>query len=197
MMIHILSLIRSLVLTPMQLTTQFRVPRLHFEQLAYIKALMSSALWNHGSFIERLKDELAREWLVGDPVATEALGTLIFSSEVGEPSQHPALQIASNLDRYLAEAVEMDGGYVDYYRAMWSNRSRNRRTMCRVIKGFHILEENALQFDILLNEKCPKLMHRPLETWALTKKLESMAMVIELGFELNLYERHETLFMYW
>jgi hypothetical protein len=159
---------------------------------------MSSALWNSGSFIERLKDEMAKEWLVGDPIATEALGTLIFSSnEVAESSQHPALQIASSLDTFLVEAVEMDGGYVDYYRAMWSNRSRNRRTMCRVINGFHILEQNAPQFDNVINEKCPKVMRRPLETWALTKKLESMAMVIELGFELNLYDAHETLFMYW
>jgi hypothetical protein len=159
---------------------------------------MSAQLWNLGSFTERLKDELAHEWLVGDLIAAEALTSFFFQSiDTGESSQHPALQLATKLEPYLSETVEMDGGYVDYFRAMWSNRSRFRRTMCHVIKGFQILEQNAPQFDIVINEKCPNVIPRPLETWALTKKLEAMAMVIELGFELKLYEPHEIPFMYW
>src|ERR1700742_4302545 len=115
---------------------------------------MSGALWNLGSLTERLRDELAQEWLTGDEIAMEAITTLSFgSSEAENFTTHPALQIAASLDTFITEAVEMDGGYMDYFRALWSNRSRCRRTMCHVVKGFYILERSSAQFDNVLQER--------------------------------------------
>ncbi|KAI9880490.1 MAG: hypothetical protein M1830_002842 [Pleopsidium flavum] len=183
------------------LTFQSRKP----QPSVYIRALLQSILFGEMKILgtmsikQLLFDDLSEIVLPADLLLDSQ------NSEVELPKD-PRFQIAKRMDIFVARAGQ---SYIEVLRALNMNRSRIRRTLCHTVTDWDNLQLDAEELDIELrpytNEK-PVLDSRlsdepmfsfPLSSWAYYHKLHQMDSVVQLGFELEVYQPDELAGMYW
>jgi N-alpha-acetyltransferase 35, NatC auxiliary subunit len=101
--------------------------------------------------------------------------------------------------------------YLDILRAFCQNRSRVRRTLCHSIQDWETVQVDAEDIDQLLqvqideepvsysniNGGTDPAYSLPLSSWAYLYKLRLMEWIVQLGFELEIYQSDELAGMYW
>ncbi|CAK7227713.1 N-alpha-acetyltransferase, non-catalitic subunit [Sporothrix bragantina] len=100
--------------------------------------------------------------------------------------------------------------YLEIFRTLCQNRSRSRRMMCHILQEWEQVQMDAEEIDNLvqsaLNEipgnsllagNSPAENSLPLSSWAFLYKIRLMEWVVQLGFELEIYQPDELAGMYW
>jgi N-alpha-acetyltransferase 35, NatC auxiliary subunit len=127
------------------------------------------------------------------------------NDEIEVPTD-PRFNIASRIEIFRSRAA---GTYLDILRTMCQNRCRIRRTLCHTIVDWDNLQLDAEEIDQELREftKEEPIMEPnvsrepiyafPLSSWSYFYKLRQMEWVVQMGFELEMYQPDELATMYW
>ncbi|KAF2097503.1 Mak10-domain-containing protein [Rhizodiscina lignyota] len=113
---------------------------------------------------------------------------------------NPRYEMAQLIDSFTSKALPDFGGYMDFWRALTSNRCRLRRQLTHVILGLDELQREAEDMDSMLEtfvDDADSNMEEPLFRWAYHQKLRVMQWIVQLGFELDVYLTDELAGMYW
>lgn len=126
-----------------------------------------------------------------------------------EAVNDPRFAVAHQMEVFRQRAAQ---SYLDVFRAFCQNRCRVRRTLCHAIQDWEAVQADAEEVDQLLqiaiDEKpmnyqplgsgSASLSHSlPLSSWAYLYKLRLMEWIVQLGFELEVYQSDELAGMYW
>ncbi|KAI1084367.1 Mak10-domain-containing protein [Whalleya microplaca] len=116
----------------------------------------------------------------------------------------PRHQTAAQMDIFRQRVAEC---YLDIFRIFCQNRCRVRRTLCHSIQEWDMLQVDVEEIDQLLQvalDEKPLTTERgeigyalPLSSWAYLYKLRQMEWIVQLGFELEIYQTDELAGMYW
>jgi hypothetical protein len=128
-----------------------------------------------------------------------------LNDEVELPSD-PRHQMANQMEVFRARAA---GSYLDILRTICQNRCRIRRTLCRLVADWEILQLDAEELDVDLRQYTKEEPIRdreissdpvysfPLSSWSYFYKLRQMEWLVQMGFELDVYQPDELATMYW
>ncbi|KAI1472102.1 Mak10-domain-containing protein [Daldinia caldariorum] len=121
-----------------------------------------------------------------------------------EVTTDPRHQIAAQMEIFRQRVAEC---YLDIFRIFCQNRCRVRRTLCHSIQEWDMLQVDVEEIDHLLQvalDEKPLTTDRgnvgfslPLSSWAYLYKLRQMEWIVQLGFELEVYQTDELAGMYW
>ena len=129
-----------------------------------------------------------------------------------EATQDPRFHIAQQMELFRQRAAQP---YLDILRTFCQNRCRVRRTLCHTIRAWDNLQADAEEIDQVLHRKTQELLARgqqdfssppttsadlnawPLSAWTYLYKLRQMEWIVQLGFELEVYQPDEFAGMYW
>ena len=125
-----------------------------------------------------------------------------------EAPQDPRFRIAEHMERFRQRAAPV---YFEILRVLCLNRCRVRRTLVHLIREWDGLHADAEQLDQLLKQltgeepmaitisgNAPTPMESlPLSSWTCLHKLRLMSWFVQLGFELDVYQKDELAGMYW
>ncbi|KAI0162624.1 Mak10 subunit, NatC N-terminal acetyltransferase-domain-containing protein [Pestalotiopsis sp. NC0098] len=117
---------------------------------------------------------------------------------------HPRHQTAAQMEVFRQRVADC---YLDLYRIFCQNRCRVRRTLCHSIQEWDLLQADVEEIDNLLQhvldeqpytaQNGPVGYSLPLSSWAYLYKLRQMEWIVQLGFELSVYQVDELAGMYW
>ena len=127
-----------------------------------------------------------------------------------EAVQDPRFAIAQHMEVFRQKAAQP---FLDILRTFCQNRCRVRRTLCHTIRSWDSLQADAEEMDQMLHAKTQELLSKglnflsvttssPDNTWSLSAwtylyKLRQMEWIVQLGFELEVYQPDELAGMYW
>lgn len=126
-----------------------------------------------------------------------------------EAINDPRFAIAHQMEVFRQRAAQ---SYLDVFRAFCQNRCRVRRTLCHAIQDWEAVQADAEEVDqllqVALDEKSmvyqplgsgssSRTYSLPLSSWAYLYKLRLMEWIVQLGFELEVYQPDELAGMYW
>ncbi|UKZ80464.1 hypothetical protein TrVFT333_008225 [Trichoderma virens FT-333] len=126
-----------------------------------------------------------------------------------EAVQDPRYAMAQQMELFRARAAQP---FLDILRTTCQNRCRVRRTLCHLLRDWESLQVDAEEIDQILQVKVKEqpTMHwpsmssggvesysLPLSSWTYLYKLRQMEQIIQLGFELEVYQSDELAGMYW
>lgn len=115
-------------------------------------------------------------------------------------------KMADKMEIFRSRAA---GSYLDILRTICQNRCRIRRTLCHTIADWDILQLDAEELDIQLREFTKEIpVHDKdisdepiyafaLSSWAYFYKLRQMEWIVQMGFELEVYQPDELATMYY
>ncbi|KAF3067484.1 N-alpha-acetyltransferase 35, NatC auxiliary subunit [Daldinia childiae] len=116
----------------------------------------------------------------------------------------PRHQTSAQMEIFRQRVAEC---YLDVFRIFCQNRCRVRRTLCHNIQEWDMLQVDVEEIDQLLQvalDERPLITDRgsigfslPLSSWAYLYKLRQMEWIVQLGFELEVYQTDELAGMYW
>ncbi|KAK8094380.1 hypothetical protein PG997_001065 [Apiospora hydei] len=173
------------------------------QPLVFIRTMTQGLLFKdmivlgHHSIRRILDDDLA---IVVLPSARQ----LDPANDTIEVPTDPRHQLAVQMETFRQRAAEC---YLDLYRIFCQNRCRVRRTLCHSIQQWDHLQADVEEIDgllqVCLDEKSlttsmGNIGHSlPLSSWAYLYKLRQMEWIVQLGFELDVYQPDELAGMYW
>lgn len=143
-----------------------------------------------------LDDDLSIITLPGSPWLDR------INDEVEAP-QDPRFTIAQQMELFRQRAAQP---FLDILRTFCQNRCRVRRTLCHTVRAWDSLQVDAEEIDIILQGKSQErtVAHRSVDSYALSLsswtylyKLHQMEWIVQLGFELEVYQVDELAGMYW
>ncbi|MCJ1249982.1 hypothetical protein MMC30_007208 [Trapelia coarctata] len=124
-----------------------------------------------------------------------------------EAPHDPRFQISEKMNKFVAH---VDLLFLDFIRCLNMNRSRTRRMLCHIVYDWEVFQLDAEEVDVDLREltrEKPLLSSQgpdaeevwsfPLSSWVYYHKLRQMEWVVQLGFELQIYQDSELAGMYW
>ncbi|KAL7624768.1 N-alpha-acetyltransferase, non-catalitic subunit [Parahypoxylon ruwenzoriense] len=118
----------------------------------------------------------------------------------------PRHQTAAQMEIFRQRVAEC---YLDIFRIFCQNRCRARRMLCHSIQEWDLLQADVEETDQLLQvalDERPLTLEGgnislgfslPLSSWAYLYKLRQMEWIVQLGFELEVYQTDELAGMYW
>ncbi|KXJ96541.1 Mak10 subunit, NatC N-terminal acetyltransferase-domain-containing protein [Microdochium bolleyi] len=181
------------------LTLQARKPQPHI----YIRTLLQNLLFHEmrvlGSYSIRqiIDHDLSILVLPNSKQLDRAYDEIEVTSD-------PRHQIAAQMEVFRQRVAEP---YLDVFRILCQNRCRVRRTLCHSIQEWDMLQVDVEGIDQLLQialEDKPLVMESgsvlyslPLSSWSFLYKLRQMEWIVQLGFELDVYQSDELAGMYW
>ncbi|KAI8959493.1 Mak10-domain-containing protein [Daldinia sp. FL1419] len=173
------------------------------QPLVYIRSLLQNLLFNEmvvlGNYSIRqiIDHDLS---IVVMPCAPQ----IDPSHDTIEVPTDPRHQIAAQMEIFRQRVAEC---YLDVFRIFCQNRCRVRRTLCHNIQEWDMLQADVEEIDQLLQialDEQPLTTDRgsigfslPLSSWAYLYKLRQMEWIVQLGFELEVYQTDELAGMYW
>ncbi|KAI1493037.1 Mak10 subunit, NatC N-terminal acetyltransferase-domain-containing protein [Biscogniauxia mediterranea] len=173
------------------------------QPLVFIRTLLQSLLFKEmvvlGSYSIRqiLDHDLSLTVLPCSPYIDPA------NDNIEVPSD-PRHQTAAQMEIFRQRVAE---SYLDIFRIFCQNRCRVRRTLCHSIQEWDMLQADVEEIDNLLQinlDEKPLQTERgeigyalPLSSWAYLYKLRQMEWIVQLGFELSVYQPDELAGMYW
>ncbi|KAK9761882.1 N-alpha-acetyltransferase, non-catalitic subunit [Basidiobolus ranarum] len=90
--------------------------------------------------------------------------------------------------------------FIDTFKVYCQNRSRQRRVMCKLLREWETLQEEAEHIDEqfhLIFKYDPSSLPFFYSSWVYHRKLNLMVQIAQLGFDLELFAEHEYLMVYW
>jgi len=154
---------------------------------------MQGLLFKDGSIYNHTSH---RDLLLGDIRSLVLPGSELLAAEnwrVEAPSS-PRYEIARLLDDFVSRSMEE---YLNLYRMPLQNRCRVRRTFAQSIAILDSLQAMAEDYDADILDICQSSVlngavptshdFSPLTAWVFYHKLHAMEIVIEMGFELEVY----------
>lgn len=123
-----------------------------------------------------------------------------------EVTHDPRHNMAIRMETFRARAA---GSYLDILRGICQNRCRIRRTLFHTIVDWDNLQLDAEELDHELRKFTKEvpiadpeisdspIYEYPLSSWAYFYKLRQMEWMIQMGFELEIYQPDEFASMYW
>jgi N-alpha-acetyltransferase 35, NatC auxiliary subunit len=123
-----------------------------------------------------------------------------------EVPHNPRFNMASRMEIFRSRAA---GSYLDILRTICQNRCRIRRTLCHTIADWDNLQFDSEELDQELRQftkeeaiQDPDISNDPiyafpLSSWAYFYKLRQMEWIVQMGFELEVYQPDELAGMYW
>jgi hypothetical protein len=123
-----------------------------------------------------------------------------------EVTTDPRHIIASKMEMFRSRAAS---SYLDILRTICQNRCRIRRTLCHTVADWDNLQLDAEELDQDLRQytmeepivdpeiSSDPIYSFPLSSWAYFYKLRSMELIVQMGFELEIYQPDELARMYW
>jgi hypothetical protein len=169
------------------------------EPWTYPRACLATPLFtcDDAGFEQLLRRDLENFVFAGSEVLDPINWTI--EAPQGESSvPDPRFQLAKTINQFTQIAVRMPGGYVDYFRALTSNRCRVRRNLTHVVAALEDLQTRETeQLDATLHNWTKNTLQYPLSTWIYLQKLRAMEWTVQLGFELDIYLPDELAGMYW
>ncbi|KAI9823326.1 MAG: hypothetical protein M1832_002550 [Thelocarpon impressellum] len=171
----------------------------------YVRALLQSLLFSEMKVLGRMS---VKQLLFDDLAETVMPADQILDPENWdvEAPQDPRFVIAKKMDLFVMRATQ---SYLDLFRSLCQNRSRVRRTLCHTIEDWDTLQLEAEELDIELQSLTKEepyidrpdfpnpIFAFPLSSWAYHHKLQQMEWIVQLGFELDVYQLDELGGMYW
>ncbi|KAA8573598.1 hypothetical protein EYC84_005181 [Monilinia fructicola] len=123
-----------------------------------------------------------------------------------EVTHDPRFHMAQRMELFRSRAANT---YIDLLRTMCQNRCRIRRTLCHTIVDWDNLQLDGEEIDQELREftkeeaftdlniSSDPIYAFPLSSWAYYYKLRQMEWIVQLGFELQIYQSDELSGMYY
>ncbi|KAI0456014.1 Mak10-domain-containing protein [Xylaria acuta] len=113
-------------------------------------------------------------------------------------------RVASAMEVFRQRIADV---YLDLLRILCQNRCRARRLLCHHIQEWDIMETDVGEIEERLQEPLREVSqgayqgeeptYLPLSSWAYLYKLRQMEWVVQLGFELRVYQPDELMGMYY
>lgn len=177
------------------------------QPLVYIRTLLQNFLFSDMMILGSLS---IRQIVDNDLSIVVLPGSRLLDrvNDTIEVPHDPRFAMAHQMEVFRQRATQ---SYLDIFRAFCQNRSRVRRTLCHAIQDWETVQVDAEGIDQLLQiqlEEQP-MVHQtlgagsdlayslPLSSWAYLYKLRLMEWIVQLGFELDIYQADELAGMYW
>ncbi|OAA59319.1 Mak10 subunit, NatC N(alpha)-terminal acetyltransferase [Cordyceps fumosorosea ARSEF 2679] len=181
------------------------------QPLVYVRTLLQTFLFDEMKIVGRmsirqlLDDDLSIITLPASPL-------LARSNDEIEVVQDVRFTMSQQMEYFRERAAQP---FLDILRTFCQNRCRIRRTLCHLIRDWETLQVDAEDIDHVLQVKTKErpVVHRPsmmsssnrpvesytlaLSSWTYLYKLRLMETVVQLGFELEVYQPDEHAAMYW
>ncbi|KAI1341668.1 Mak10-domain-containing protein [Xylariaceae sp. FL0016] len=116
----------------------------------------------------------------------------------------PRHQTAAQMEIFRQRVAD---AYFDLFRIFCLNRCRLRRSLCHHIQEWDMVQQDVEEIDQLLQINLDEKILQtergdlgyalPLSSWAYLYKLRQMEWIVQLGFELSVYQPDELAGMYW
>lgn len=204
----------SLMVSPQKMITYFRLQFQTFvamfqarkpQPAVYIRTSLQRYLFGDMmvlgtmSIRQLLDDDLASVVLPSDILLDRG------NDDIELPTD-PRFNMAQRMEIFRARAAQ---SYLDIFRTLCQNRCRIRRTLCHLVPDWDNLQLDGEELDIELRQftmeqpvvdrtisRAPVYAF-PLSSWAYFHKLRLMELIVQMGFELSIYQPEELASMYW
>ncbi|KAI4253463.1 MAG: hypothetical protein LQ352_003678 [Teloschistes flavicans] len=171
----------------------------------YIRCLLQSLIFHDMKILgsvtitKLIFDDLEELTLPADVLLDPANGDV-------EAPHDPRFQIAQAMREHV---LRIGDPFLDMFRALCMNRSRMRRMLCHLIVDWENVQLEAENLDMKLRNytgerpltdgeaTAAEVWSFPLSSWAYYYKLRQMEWIIQMGFELRIYQNDELSGMYW
>ncbi|KAK9441947.1 Mak10 subunit, NatC N(alpha)-terminal acetyltransferase [Metarhizium brunneum] len=178
------------------------------QPMVYVRTLLQTFLFNA---MEILGSMSIRQLLDDDlSIITLPANTFLDrDNDEIEAVHDPRFVMSQQMELFRQKAAQP---FLDIFRTACQNRCRVRRTLCHLIRDWENLQVDAEDIDQILQIKTkePPLLQRstlglspvetyslPLSSWTYLYKLQQMEAIVQLGFELEVYQADELAGMYW
>ncbi|CAK7202280.1 N-alpha-acetyltransferase, non-catalitic subunit [Sporothrix eucalyptigena] len=184
------------------LTFQAKKP----QPLAYIRTLVQSFIFAENIM---LGEHSIRE-IMDDDLAIVVLPANMLLDPLNdevEAVHDPRFALAKQMEEFRIRCFP---AYLEIFRTLCQNRSRSRRMMCHILQEWEQVQIDVEEIDnlvqsaldeipgnSLLSGNSPADNPLPLSSWAFLYKIRLMEWVVQLGFELEIYQADELAGMYW
>ena len=174
--------------------------------MVYARSLLQTFIFSDMEILgtmsirQLLDDDLSIITLPASPLLDRA------NDEI-EAVQDPRFAMSQQMELFRQRAAQP---FLDILRTSCQNRCRVRRTLCHMIRDWENLQADAEDIDTLLQVKTkeqPVLQQShagamqtyslPLSSWTYLYKIQQMEWIVQLGFELQVYQDDELAGMYW
>ncbi|KAM7186359.1 putative mak10 subunit [Naviculisporaceae sp. PSN 640] len=170
------------------------------QPLVYIRSLLQDFLFKDVNIL----DQVSIRDIIDDDmdIITKPCWRIQHrANDLVEAPHDPRFQMARLMERFRHRTGPC---YLDIFRAFCQNRCRVRRMLCHTIKEWEEIHKDAEEIDKLLEVQLRKLpvslpdwINQPLSIWACFYKIRLMEWIVQLGFELEIYQPIEMAGMYW
>ncbi|KAF4582021.1 Mak10 subunit, NatC N(alpha)-terminal acetyltransferase [Ophiocordyceps camponoti-floridani] len=179
------------------------------QPLVYVRTLLQTFLF---SDMQILGSMSIRQLLDDDmSIITMAASPLLDrDNDDVEVAQDPRFIMAQQMEQFRQHAAQP---FLDILRTACQNRCRQRRTLCHLVRDWDGLQVEAEYIDQTLQDKTGQrpliqqsatrgdepmeLYPLVLSSWTYHYKLLQMELIVQLGFELHMYQADELAGMYW
>lgn len=176
--------------------------------MVFVRTLLQTFLFNA---MEILGSMSIRQLLDDDfsIITLPASPLLDRDNDEIEAVHDPRFVMSQQMELFRQRAAQP---FLDVFRTACQNRCRVRRTLCHLIRDWENLQVDAEDIDQIIQVKTKEqpLMQRstlglnsietyslPLSSWTYLYKLRQMEAIVQLGFELEVYQPDELAGMYW
>lgn len=176
--------------------------------MVYVRTLLQTFLFND---MEILGSMSIRQLLDDDfsIITLPANPLLDRGNDEIEAVHDPRFVMSQQMELFRQRAAQP---FLDILRTACQNRCRVRRTLCHLIRDWENLQADAEDIDQIIQIKTkeqPVLQRSalglssvetyslPLSSWTYLYKLRQMEAIVQLGFELEVYQKDELAGMYW
>lgn len=177
------------------------------QPLVYVRTLLQTFLFDA---MEVLGSMSIRQILDDDfsIITLPASSWLDRINDEVEAPQDPRFTIAQQMELFRQRAAQP---FLDILRTFCQNRCRVRRTLCHNVRAWDNLQLDAEDVDQAVHDKFVEMNAKarqkgregeepydlPLSSWTYLYKLRQMEWIVQLGFELEVYQPDELGGMYW
>lgn len=167
----------------------------------YVRSLMQSFLTLHDKMMGHTH---LHDFVVDDMRALVLPASILLDSPVENPAD-PLFQIGTQIAEFVQKVAP---SFQNQFRSFALNRSRVRRNLCHAAVEWDNIQAEAEEMDGYLQTLTSEtpLSYGPsedpafaysLSSWIYHHKLMHLRLLIQMGFELDIYESAEYVDMYW
>ncbi|KAF6838293.1 N-alpha-acetyltransferase 35, NatC auxiliary subunit [Colletotrichum musicola] len=176
------------------------------QPLIFVRTLLQSFLFKDMTI---LGNKSIRQLLDDDLSIVSLPGSILLdrANDDVEAPQDPRFVVAEQMEAFRQRAAQP---YLDILRTFCQNRCRVRRTLCHIVRDWENLQFDAEDIDQILQQEIKEqpvvyqsasgpveTYSLPLSSWAYLYKVKQMEWIVQLGFELEVYQPDELAGMYW
>ncbi|KAK7415529.1 N-alpha-acetyltransferase, non-catalitic subunit [Neonectria magnoliae] len=178
------------------------------QPLVFVRTLLQTFLFNEMEFLGSMS---IRQIMDDDfsIVAMPASSRLDRANDEIEVVSDPRFVMSQQMELFRQRAAQP---FLDVLRTFCQNRCRVRRTLCHIIRDWENLQVDAEEIDQIIQSRTnerPVMQSSPvdgspmetyslpLSSWTYLYKLRLMEWIVQLGFELEVYQPDEFAGMYW